>query len=339
MRGSPCPASSPHRYSHPMNKNTVAVIVTFNRLQALKLTMENTFKQSFYKIIVVNNVSTDGTGEWLNTLDEDRLIIIHSEKNQGGAGGFHQGFRYAAEQLPEAEWLLCYDDDAYPEHGVMERFQAMDIPPDVGGVAGAVYLPSGQISEMNRPSKNPFWHLNEFISAAVSGRHGFHVNDECFDLEAPMEIDASSFVGFFLRLSLIRERKIGLPISELFIYADDIIYVLEMRKAGFRHLFMPTLEFYHDCQTLIEQRDVYHPLWKVYYVFRNRLEMYRVASGIFYPFILLVKIPKCFWTAWHYVPAERKQFLRITAKAIWDGVRRNYSKTHAQVVEISRPPA
>ena len=319
-----------------MKRSVVAVIVTFNRLEALKLTIENTLKHAFYKVVVVNNVSTDGTGEWLDSLDEDRLIIIHSEKNQGGAGGFHQGFRYAAKHLPKADWLLCYDDDAYPEKGALKTFQAMDIPADVGSVAGAVYLPTGQISEMNRPSKNPFWHLNEFISATIKGRHGFHVNDVCYKLKEPMEVDASSFVGFFLRLSLIREGHIGLPRSELFIYADDIIYVLELRKAGFRHLFLPTLEFFHDCQTLVEQRDVYHPLWKVYYTFRNRLEMYRIASGIFYPLILLIKIPKCFWTAWHYQPGERKQFLKITVKAVWDGVRRNYSKTHEQVVAISR---
>lgn len=319
-----------------MSRNTVAVIVTFNRLEALKVTMENTFRHPFYKIIVVNNVSTDGTAEWLDNLEDERLVIIHSEKNQGGAGGFNQGFRYAAEQLPEAEWLLCYDDDAYPESGVVEQFQAMDIPADVGGVAGAVYLPSGQISEMNRPSKNPFWHLDEFISASFKGRHGFHVNDGNYKLEVPIEIDASSFVGFFLRLSLIRDGHIGLPRSELFIYADDIIYVLEMRKAGFRHLFMPTFNFFHDCQTLVEQRDVYHPMWKVYYTFRNRLEMYRVASGIVYPLILLIKIPKCFWTAWYYPAGERKQFLKITAKAVWDGVWRNYTKTHSDVVAISK---
>ncbi len=216
-----------------MKRNTVAVIVTYNRLEALKLTLKNTFRQAFYKVVVINNCSTDGTQEWLdnfggyNTLDKDRLIIIHSEKNLGGAGGFHQGFRYVGEQLPQADWLVSFDDDAYKE-------------------AHAI------------------------------------------------EIDASSFVGFFLRLSLIREGHIGLSRSELFIYADDIIYVLEMRKAGFKHLFLPSLIFLHDCLTLIEQRDVYHLLWKVYYLFRNRLEMYRIASGIFYPFLLLVKIPKFF---------------------------------------------
>jgi len=319
-----------------MNGNLVAVIVTFNRLDKLKLTLEHTLNNAFYRVVVVNNCSTDGTKKWLESLDENCLTVIHSKTNGGGAGGFHQGFRYAAEELPEADWLVCFDDDAYPVGKIVETYNTLDIPSDVGSMAAAVYLPNGRVSEMNRPSLNPFWHLKQFFSAAVGGRHGFHVGNDCYRLDEPMEIDASSFVGCFIRLSLIRQGSIGLPRSELFIYADDIIYVLETRKAGFRHWFVPTMVFSHDCETLVNQQDVYHPLWKVYYVFRNRLEMYRVASGIFYPFILLIKIPQCFFTVRFYARHERRKFFSITAKAVWDGVWRNYSRTHQEVVELSR---
>ena len=189
---------------------------------------------------------------------------------------------------------------------------------------------------MNRPSVNPFWHLREFILTPFKGRHGFHVDDSEYLCITPREIDASSFVGFFVRLSLIREGKIGLPRSELFIYADDIIYVLQMRKSGIKHWFVPTLRFHHDCQTLVNQQDVYHPLWKVYYTFRNRLEMYRIASGLFYPLILLVKVPRFFVSVRHYAPHERRQFLVIAARAIRDGLLRNYSIPHDQVVDLGK---
>jgi GT2 family glycosyltransferase len=319
-----------------MNGKLVAVIVTFNRLDKLKVTLDKSWESSFYRVIVVNNCSTDGTAQWLDSLDEEQLIVIHSESNLGGAGGFYQGFQYAADKLPEADWLVCYDDDAFPEGNIENTFQQLTIPEDVGSLAAAVYLPNGQISEMNRPSRNPFWHLPSFIGASFKGRHGFHINDGDYHLDEPREIDASSFVGCFIRLSLIRTKRIGLPRTELFIYADDIIYVLETRKAGLKHWFVPNIVFQHDCQTLIEQRDVYHPLWKVYYTFRNRLEMYRIASGIFYPFILLIKIPKMFLSARHYAPHERRKFLSIARVAIWDGVLRNYSKKHPEVVALSR---
>lgn len=319
-----------------MNGKLVAVIVTFNRLAMLRQTLEHTLGKGFHKIIIVNNCSTDGTGGWLDSLDHKSLAIIHTENNQGGAGGFKLGFIYAAENLPEADWLVCFDDDAHPEGDITATFHALDIPADVGSMAAAVYLPDGNISEMNRPSRNPFWHLQAFLAASVKGRHGFHIDDEKYQLDEPIEIDASSFVGCFIRLSLIRSRQIGLPRSELFIYADDIIYVLELRKAGFRHWFVPTITFSHDCQTLVNQQSVYHPLWKAYYTFRNGLEMYRIASGLLYPLILLIKIPKFFLSVRFYKKYERRKFLAITAHAVWDGIRRDYSKNHKQVVALSK---
>lgn len=317
-----------------MSKRLVAVIVTFNRLDKLKLALEHTLKNPFYRVVIVNNCSTDGTREWLDSLTEASLVVLHNTTNEGGAGGFHKGFQYVTEQLPEAEWLVCFDDDAHPEGDLVGTFNALDIPDDVGSLAAAVYLPNGRISEMNRPSRNPFWHLRAFMAAFTKGRYGFHVKDEDYQLNTPADIDTSSFVGCFIRLSLIRDQVIGLPRKELFIYADDIIYILELRKAGLRHWFVPTIAFNHDCQTLIDQRDIYHPLWKAYYTYRNRIEMYRVASGIFYPLILMIKIPNFFLTARHYEKGERWQFLRITKRAVRDGVFRNYSITHEQVLAL-----
>jgi rhamnopyranosyl-N-acetylglucosaminyl-diphospho-decaprenol beta-1,3/1,4-galactofuranosyltransferase len=319
-----------------MSAKLAAVIVTFNRLDKLKLALKYTLSNPFYRIVIVNNCSTDGTREWLDSLSESNLVVLHNRINEGGAGGFHKGFQYVTEQLPEADWLVCFDDDAYPEGDLVGNFGALDIPPDVGSLAAAVYLPGGRISEMNRPSKNPFWHLRVFLESLKKGRYGFHIKDDVYRQNTPVEIDTSSFVGCFIRLSLIRDQLIGLPHKELFIYADDIIYVLQIRKAGFRHWFVPTIAFSHDCQTLVDQRDVYQPLWKAYYTYRNRIEMYRVASGIFYPFILVLKIPSFFFSVRHYKKGEQRKFLRITAKAVRDGMFRDYSMTHEHVLGLGK---
>lgn len=319
-----------------MNGKLVAVIVTFNRLEKLKLSLAHTSKSAFYRIVIVNNCSTDGTREWLDTLTHDNLVTIHNQINEGGAGGFHRGFSYVSDQLPEADWLVCFDDDAHPEGDLAGTFHSLDIPAEVGSLAAAVYLPDGRISEMNRPSRNPFWHLRAFLAAFTKGRVGFHIKDDYYQMNTPVDIDASSFVGCFVRLSLIRDQLIGLPRKELFLYADDIIYVLEIRKAGFRHWFVPTIAFSHDCQTLVDQKGVYHPLWKAYYTYRNSIEMYRVASGYFYPFVLLVKIPKYVLAVRHYKSHERRAFLYLTAKAILHGLLQDNSITHDQVVALAK---
>ena len=43
------------------NGSLVAVIVTFNRLDPLKVTLEHAMTKGFYRIVVVDNCSTDGT--------------------------------------------------------------------------------------------------------------------------------------------------------------------------------------------------------------------------------------------------------------------------------------
>ncbi|MGH8035093.1 MAG: hypothetical protein ACREO9_07705, partial [Lysobacterales bacterium] len=106
--------------------------------------------------------------------------------------------------------------------------------------------------------------------------------------------------------------------------------------AGLKHWFVPRLKFTHDCDTLMNQRSVYRPLWKVYYTFRNRLEMYRIASGWAFPLVLLITVSKCFLTARYYAPGERARMLTVTVKAVWDGICRDYSKSFDQVIALSQ---
>lgn len=54
-----------------------AVIVTYNRLELLKECLQAVQEQSkkVYSIVVVNNASTDGTTEFLETIDDARLVV------------------------------------------------------------------------------------------------------------------------------------------------------------------------------------------------------------------------------------------------------------------------
>ena len=75
-----------------------AVVVTFNRLGLLQrlLTRLRTLS-ALDTILVVDNASTDGTGEWLAELcaAEPRVQYRTLPVNAGGAGGFHAGLQWA----------------------------------------------------------------------------------------------------------------------------------------------------------------------------------------------------------------------------------------------------
>ena len=311
--------------------NLTAVIVTHNRCQKLQHTLAATLAQPFSAIIVVDNASTDGTRAWLAGQHDPRLHLILSEQNSGGAGGFAQGMIAALNYDPD--WLVCYDDDAYPAPDALQQFTALDLG-NTDSAAAAVYYPDGRLCEMNRPSYNPFWHPRKLLRTALGvftgrARGAFHVTDSAYQGAEALPIDSSSFVGFFVRADWVR--RLPLPEPGLFIYGDDVLYTLNLTKHGARHRFLPTVRFIHDCSTFQTARRGYHPLWKAYFTYRNGLLIYRMAAGVwFYPVALLKAL---LWLAAvrHY--RNKRLYLRLWWQAVRDGIRQDLSRDPAIILQ------
>lgn len=308
-----------------------AVIVTFNRLERLKKTIEMTFAENPDGVLVVNNASTDGTTEWLSCIEDQRLNVINLIENKGGAGGFHAGFKWIVENT-DADWLVCYDDDAFPDVGAFNAFKKIPVSVKTGGVAAAVYMPDGKIAEMNRPSINPFKNIKTIISAAIGGRMGFHISDDCYRAKNNRIIEQSSFVGLFLRVSLVRDVW-GYPDEKLFIYADDMIYTNQVSLSGYNIIFAPEVVFLHDCITLVGQKDVYDPLWKVFYTYRNRLKLFRIMAGAMFWAVVFPKIFVWILNVRYY--ENKKAYLKVSFIAILDGLSDRFDRSHVDVKKIS----
>ncbi|MGX9357546.1 glycosyltransferase [Roseobacteraceae bacterium S113] len=217
--------------SQPHQAPLVAVVVSHNRLAALKVTLGRLLESDdavLGAIVVVDNASTDGTAQWLAVQSDPRLDVIRCETNTGGAGGFERGMRHASA-AHDPDWMVVMDDDARPYPGALETFQRLDLA-QWEAVAAAVYLPDGAIAEMNRPSRNPFWHGRAFWRTAARGRAGFHLGPEAYAGAAPVPIDVTSFVGFFISRAGIA--RAGYPEADLFLYGDDGLYTLGLSKAG-----------------------------------------------------------------------------------------------------------
>ena len=231
------------------------------------------------------------------------------------------------------DWLLCYDDDAFPAPDTLRQFSAADLS-DCDSAAAAVYYPDGRLCEMNRPSYNPFWHPRKLLRTALGvftgrARGAFHVTDSAYQGAEALPIDSSSFVGFFVRADWVR--RLPLPEPGLFIYGDDVLYTLNLTKHGARHRFLPTVRLIHDCSTFQTARRGYHPLWKAYFTYRNGLLIYRMAAGVwFYPVALLKAL---LWLAAvrHY--RNKRLYLRLWWQAVRDGIRQDLSRDPAIIIQ------
>ena len=308
-----------------------AVVVTHNRLAQLELTIERLLTEAVDHVILVDNASTDGTAERFGPINDPRFHLIRLDRNLGGAGGFEEGLRQAVA-LYDPDWCVVMDDDARPDVGAIARFRSMDLA-GLGGVAAAVYTTDGSICDMNRPSVNPFWNLAAFVRTLFGrGRMGFHLANDAYAASTTTPIDAASFVGLFLSRAAIAAT--GLPDGRLFIYGDDVLYTLAMRRAGQRLAFAPGIRFEHDFKTFAAESRAFSPLWKTYYHHRNLLFVYHSAAGLmFWPALLLV-VPKWLLKA-RYYGKDRGLYLRLLRLALWDAMRGKLNRSHAQVVARS----
>jgi rhamnopyranosyl-N-acetylglucosaminyl-diphospho-decaprenol beta-1,3/1,4-galactofuranosyltransferase len=330
----------PVDHGHGAHPALVALVVTYNRLHQLKPTVLRLLDEDVDHVVVVDNASTDGTGAWLSTLNDPRLSVITSPQNVGGAGGFQLGMAEVTGRH-DPDWCVVMDDDARPEPGIMARFRA-EMAGFIGNgwhaISAGVYYPDGAICEMNRPSRNPFWHFSRFVRTALGGgRKSFHVQDQEYYTTEVKQIDATSFVGLFLSRQGMALG--GLPDGRLFLYGDDVIYTLSLSRKGGRIGFAPWLRFEHDCSTY--DRDstdfsrIHRPLWKAYYNYRNGLMAYRIVAGpvMFWP-VLAIIFPKWFLKYRHYGP-DAPTYRRILWLAVGDALSGRCDRPHAEIVARS----
>ena len=283
-----------------------AVIVTYNRLDKLKLVIEALKKQTYMpeRIYVVDNASTDETGSWLKALEgeDDRFMHVRLPENIGGAGGFHEGARVAYEDGHDLIWFS--DDDAYPAPDAIDilvrsirDFQdRFTWKPSFA--CSAVNWTNGDLCEMNTPTT--VWDWPRFYSA-----------------ETPyFLVSACSFVSVLVPRWAIA--KHGFPIRDYFIWYDDAEYTQRIAKS-YPGIYCPESQVIHDVP---ENKGVNYSLitakniWKFRHGARNEAS-FRMREQGWTGVVIFAR------GVWHQMRAGNvsPEFRREIYKAIWAGCR------------------
>jgi len=99
-----------------------ALVLTYNRRELLLRNVEALRAQThaLKSIIVVDNGSTDGTGDALKALDCSLIRYERIEKNVGAARGFSHALEYAFAQR-DVDWVWIMDDDMIPASSALQE--------------------------------------------------------------------------------------------------------------------------------------------------------------------------------------------------------------------------
>jgi len=229
------------------------VIVTYNRLELLKECLEHVQRQThpFEKIIVINNKSTDGTKDYLESASKEnpRLTVFNMEENLGGAGGFSYGLSAVDETT---DYVLIIDDDAIINFDYIEKINSQMVP-GIEAYSGIVSTNNCYDLVHRRVIKNNV--LMQTSNVPVK---------EYF--EDYFDYDVASFCGLVLKTNLIK--KIGLPKTEYFIWFDDTEYSMRLRPyTKIRNINAAILN--HKTKPSTSNKIN----WKSYYGYRNQIDL------------------------------------------------------------------
>lgn len=246
-----------------------AIVVTYNRINLLQNCIKAIRNQSYknFDIIVVNNGSTDGTEQWLVNQPDIKTI---TQANLGGAGGFHNGLKYAYERGYDYFWIM--DDDGVPANDCLEKlldFAKFDF------VAPLVL-------DINCHDKVAFPYLSEKTLDEIENKYGKNgiINDY-----------ANPFNGILVSLKLVQ--TIGLPMKDMFIWGDEIEYQTRAKFYGFIPKTIIRAIHYHPADRMVRYKDflgnkrlVYvESILKRYCKYRNEaycIKKYATTKGKYY---------------------------------------------------------
>jgi rhamnopyranosyl-N-acetylglucosaminyl-diphospho-decaprenol beta-1,3/1,4-galactofuranosyltransferase len=301
-----------------------AVVATFNRKAVLTkcLTALLSQSRSLDEIVLIDNASTDGTGEFIKA-EFSRVTYVKLSENIGSAGGFGEGLKLAYEK--GHDWIWVMDNDAVPLADALEKLASSPamLLDNVYAVASTVMDGDGRILH---------WHRNLFDSRTLKETpvDAARYKDEYF------EVDTAGWTGLLVSCRTIKD--VGLPLKDLFIYFDDCEYSLRMRQKGII-LTVPASKVLHSPGSLNPGtgkpiRWLRPSRWRQYYVTRNRIYTYRkyARPGLFFerlPFYTMIGLGLAYGVLQTLVFREyRFQSLRIRLRGTWDGLRGKVGKNN-----------
>jgi rhamnopyranosyl-N-acetylglucosaminyl-diphospho-decaprenol beta-1,3/1,4-galactofuranosyltransferase len=191
--------------------SVAAVLVTFNRKKLLMECLNGLLSQTVAldRIYIIDNASTDGTGESLRQagfLTTPVIRYIPLQLNVGGAGGFAAGLEMAYNDGYEWFWLM--DDDVEPySDGLAQLLECRD-------VSGCIH------GRRKNPDGTPVAWGVSFSERTVTTRH---IPDQQFLASTQARtINAGCFEGMLVSRKVVSQ--IGFPDANFFITWDDTYY-------------------------------------------------------------------------------------------------------------------
>ncbi len=287
-------------------RTVVAVIVTRDRRDLLEECLQAVLAQTAppARVVVVDNVSIDGTLEMVRERFPD-VELVALERNEGPAGGFHEGIR--AGMSGTGDWLWLMDDDTIPALDALEQLigplEELEGLPEPSLLASKVVWSDGTLHPKNLPwARLDEGSIETFVSAV----------DRRLVL-----LRVASWVSILVSRAAVEQH--GLPLKHYFIWGEDGEWTARLLKHGAGYMVPASLVHHKTPEKVSVHRqgsDQY------YFEVRNKLFQLRGDSWFGREKVHLTL--SMVMGAGQFLVRERFAPRRILllARAVRDGMRR-----------------
>jgi len=232
------------------------VIVNWNTRDLLRKCLQTVMASEgdfTYKVVVVDNASTDGSPDMVR--DEfPEVELIASEVNGGFSYGNNIGLRElgyhgpgdVADDAPRYALLLNPDTEV-PSDSLYKMTQFMDANPQVGIAGPKLLLPDGSLDKACRRSfPTPtvaFYHFSRLAKLFPNSPRFARYNMTFKPIDEQIEVD--TVVGAYMQLRREVIADVGLLDEAFFMYGEDIDWSYRAKAAGWTVVYYPEVIVWH----------------------------------------------------------------------------------------------
>jgi GT2 family glycosyltransferase len=202
------------------------VVLTYNRVHLLRQCVENVLthtSEATHEIIVWNNASTDGTREYLDSVSEPRLRVVHHPENIG-QNAYAKAFTMATQP-----YLIELDDDVIDaparwDETMLDGFRKL---PNVG------FLAANLEDDPHDEAAHVMHHVRPHLYTSVT-ENGIRL------LKGPTGGGcAITSRELYDKVGGFREKN-----GEVF-FLEDAAFIADIERLGFEAAFLEDLRVHH----------------------------------------------------------------------------------------------
>jgi GT2 family glycosyltransferase len=211
------------------------IIVTWNGKDVTLECLESLHRIHYpsYRIVVVDNASTDGSAAALRK-QYPEAIVLEQEQNLRFAGGNNAGMRYALDHGADMLCLLNNDTTVHPEF-LTHLVHRMQSAADIGLVAPKIYY---------HDQPDVIWFAGGVISMWTGTMRHIGIRErDSGRYNTARDIDYATGCCMLVRREVVE--RVGMLDDTYFMYTEDADWCMRIRRAGYRIVYEPDACVWH----------------------------------------------------------------------------------------------